>query len=112
MAQDKKVYMTLPASPSMAKAIRAKCIDCSETTSDVRDCHICHCPLWPYRFGAGPEAAINYLQKHYTVVLIENGKYKYIEQTKGKRLKRAKVIQNAPNAMEEEDSVMDDKDYL
>lgn len=36
-----------------AKAIRATCLDCAETTADVRDCTHTDCPLWPYRMGRG-----------------------------------------------------------
>ncbi len=34
-----------------AKAIRAKCLDCSETCNDVRLCPVTDCALWPWRFG-------------------------------------------------------------
>lgn len=34
-----------------AKAIRATCLDCGETSADVRDCVQTDCPLWPYRTG-------------------------------------------------------------
>ena len=37
------------------KAIRAKCVDCSETQRDVRLCPCADCPLWPYRFGKRPK---------------------------------------------------------
>jgi len=33
-------------------AIRAKCLDCQNwQVSEVRDCPMDHCPLWPYRKG-------------------------------------------------------------
>lgn len=34
------------------KAIRAKCMDCScYQMSEVKNCIITDCPLWPYRMG-------------------------------------------------------------
>jgi hypothetical protein len=37
------------------KAIRAKCLDCSNyLPSQVRECRITDCPLWPYRMGTNP----------------------------------------------------------
>lgn len=94
MADEKKVkvYMTEVKAPSMAKAIRLKCLDCAENNNGIRDCHICKCPLWPYRFGRGPEAAINYLANYYDVALVDITKADYVEQTKGKKLKRAKLL--------------------
>lgn len=92
-----KVYMTIPDKVSLTKAIRAKCLDCAEGNNGVRDCHICKCPLWPYRFGAGPESAINRLSNHYDVCLVDISKADYVEQTKGQRLKRpdlSKIAQN------------------
>lgn len=38
-----------PESP--IKAIRAKCLDCAYTESEVRKCVQHSCPLWPYRMG-------------------------------------------------------------
>jgi len=44
--------------PTMAKAIRAKCIDCSAGDPvEVRKCTLRDCPLWQYRFGCMPETA-------------------------------------------------------
>ena len=83
-----KVYMTEVKAPSMAKAIRLKCQDCADSSNGVRDCHICKCPLWPYRFGKNPEAAIRYLANYYDVALVDITKADYVEQTKGKKLKR------------------------
>jgi hypothetical protein len=38
------------------RAIRQKCLDCScHQPSEVRDCPITACDLWPYRFGRDPE---------------------------------------------------------
>jgi len=36
------------------KAIRLKCLDCSETSLEVKLCPIKDCPLWPYRLGKRP----------------------------------------------------------
>jgi hypothetical protein len=37
------------------KAIRAKCLDCSAgQPSEVRNCGITECSLFPYRFGKNP----------------------------------------------------------
>lgn len=95
-----KVYMTEVKAPSMAKAIRLKCQDCAESNNGVRDCHICHCPLWPYRFGKNPSAAINYLAQYYDVALIDISEHDYVEQTKGKRLKRPDLSKVSQNALE------------
>lgn len=37
------------------KAIRAKCLDCAFTQSEVRKCVCTTCPLWPLRMGAVPK---------------------------------------------------------
>ena len=33
------------------KAIRAKCKECNGTSSEIRDCEMTDCTLWPYRLG-------------------------------------------------------------
>jgi hypothetical protein len=39
----------------MLKAIRTKCLDCSNQQIDeVRNCVISNCPLYPYRMGKNP----------------------------------------------------------
>jgi hypothetical protein len=39
-----------------AKAIRLKCLDCSNYQyTEVRLCPVTDCPLWPYRYGRGYE---------------------------------------------------------
>ncbi len=40
--------------PSPLKAVRARCLDCVEGASDVKDCGDTECALWPYRFGRNP----------------------------------------------------------
>lgn len=38
-------------------AIRAKCLDCSDWQStEVRECTVTICPLWPWRMGKQPSA--------------------------------------------------------
>ena len=108
MADDKKVkvYMTEVKAPSMAKAIRQKCQDCAENNNGIRDCHICKCPLWPYRFGRGPAAAISYVANYYDVCLVDIGKADYVEQTKGKRLKRPDL--KALEREQSEEDVLDE----
>ena len=40
------------------KAIRAKCLECCcGQRKQVELCTVDKCPLWPYRFGKGPDAA-------------------------------------------------------
>lgn len=55
--------MSLPACLPRAKAIRAKCLDCSGTAKMVKYCTLdghnsTRCELWPYRFGISPAAAV------------------------------------------------------
>lgn len=69
--KNQKVYMRIPKNSTKAKAIRAKCLDCSENSVEVRECTAVHCPLWPYRFGANPQSSINRLKKYYDVKLLE-----------------------------------------
>ena len=39
------------------RAIRLKCLDCAcGQESQIRDCPITACPLWPYRMGRYPKA--------------------------------------------------------
>lgn len=38
------------------KAIRAKCIDCTNGQNvEIRECPITECPLWEYRMGRRPK---------------------------------------------------------
>lgn len=40
-----------------SKAIRTKCLDCSKwQQSEVRECPVIKCPLWPWRMGKQPSA--------------------------------------------------------
>nr|DAE84402.1 MAG TPA: hypothetical protein [Bacteriophage sp.] len=63
-------------------------MDCAGTSDNIRDCHICKCPLWAFRFGKGTAAAIRNLSKTYDVCLVDTTKTDYIEELKGKKLKR------------------------
>lgn len=66
------VVMKDEKAPSMARAIRKKCMDCSGGfTNEVRDCWAKDCPLFPYRFGKNPKAAIKALRKSYTVKVLQ-----------------------------------------
>jgi len=39
----------------LLKAIREKCLDCCiQQHSEVRQCNITDCSLWPYRMGKNP----------------------------------------------------------
>jgi hypothetical protein len=38
----------------LLRVIRAKCLDCSHTASEVRRCSAVDCSLWPYRMGTNP----------------------------------------------------------
>ena len=38
----------------LLRVIRAKCLDCSYTASEVRRCTAVDCVLWPYRIGTNP----------------------------------------------------------
>lgn len=68
MAKSQSVVVRDVKAPSMAKAIRKKCLDCSGGQAiEVRDCWAVGCPLFPYRFGSNPKAAIKRLEKSYTV---------------------------------------------
>lgn len=46
----KKVYIADIKNPSLTRAIRLKCMDCAGTSDNIRDCHICKCPLWSFSF--------------------------------------------------------------
>jgi hypothetical protein len=50
---DKLRALGHPESP--ARAIRAKCVDCSGgNLAEVRKCTAVRCPLWPMRMGKNP----------------------------------------------------------
>lgn len=39
--------------PTPLRAARARCLDCAETRTDVRNCGHADCALYPYRMGIG-----------------------------------------------------------
>lgn len=40
---------------NILQAIRSKCLDCScYQPSEVRNCHLTTCDLWPFRMGRDP----------------------------------------------------------
>lgn len=45
----------LPNATVGMKAIRAKCLDCAHTFTEVRKCTVTSCPLWPLRMGGQPK---------------------------------------------------------
>ena len=54
-----KVLMVKTKGAAFARAIREKCIDCcAGNEAEVRKCELVKCPLFPYRFGCSPSAAI------------------------------------------------------
>lgn len=72
MGMNHTVIMKDEKAPSMAGAIRKKCLDCcGGYSNEVRDCWAKDCPLFPYRFGANPKSAIKALRKNYTVRVIQ-----------------------------------------
>ena len=41
---------------AVLQAIRQKCLDCScHQLSEIRECPVTTCDLWPYRFGRDPD---------------------------------------------------------
>ena len=65
------VYLKAKIGATMAKAIRQKCLDCSENSAEVRQCPAVKCPLWGYRFGCKPATAIARLGNTNIVKLLE-----------------------------------------
>ena len=58
--QMKKPLMKVPKSVSYAKAIRKKCLECTcNQSKEVELCEMVDCPLFPYRFGCGPDTVVN-----------------------------------------------------
>lgn len=73
--KNQKVFLLSVARPSMARAIRQHCLQCSgDQTAEVRDCVVTRCPLYPYRFGCKPKAAFNRLSRRYDPVFIDERK--------------------------------------
>lgn len=58
------------AKMTMAKAIRAKCLDCvCGQEVEVRKYTLSSCPLFPYRFGCRPETYIRRNKETVKIVL-------------------------------------------
>ena len=55
---------------SFSKAIREKCRDCSQTKTSILFCSIIGCPIWFFRLGCGPKAAIKNRGKKYEQIFI------------------------------------------
>jgi hypothetical protein len=67
-----EVVMKIPANPSRATAIHDYCLQCGDGTfTELRDCNITACPLFPFRFGTSPATAISRLEKTYTVKVVK-----------------------------------------
>lgn len=76
--KNQKVFLLSVARPSMARAIRQHCLQCSgDQTAEVRDCVVTRCPLYPYRFGCKPKAAFNRLSRRYAPIFIEERKFNH-----------------------------------
>ena len=71
-----------PCSPM--EAIRARCIDCSNTAHEVARCTAVACPLWPFRMGASPFRA--------TRVMTEDQRTVLVERLKGARAAKASQV--------------------
>jgi hypothetical protein len=49
----------MTAKSNILHAIRRKCLDCScYQPSEVRDCRLQRCDLWPYRLGRDPDPSL------------------------------------------------------
>lgn len=45
----------MPEITNPVKAIRAFCLECScGSTSEIKECPVVKCPLYPFRFGKNP----------------------------------------------------------
>lgn len=54
-----KIKMVIPKQNSPITAIRRYCTECSGGgRKEIAECHIYHCPLFPYRFGVMPDTYI------------------------------------------------------
>lgn len=64
----KKMRLRVPKTISYAKAIRAKCMDCTcNQANEVKYCTIYDCPLFPYRFGTSPQT---FLKNHKDEIIL------------------------------------------
>ena len=68
----KEVVVKTSMKISKAKAIHEYCLQCGDGSfTELRDCHLTDCPLFPYRFGAYSASAIKQLQMTYNVTIIK-----------------------------------------
>lgn len=75
LAMSQTVVMRNETGKTFSRVIKEKCLDCvGGVRSEVRDCAATDCPLFPYRFGKKPGAAIKELRKYYTVKVVKPGK--------------------------------------
>lgn len=73
--KNQKIFLLSVARPSMVRAIRQHCLQCSGgQTAEVRDCVVTRYPLYPYRFGCKPKAAFNRLSRRYDPIFIDERK--------------------------------------
>ena len=57
---------------SPLKAIRAKCMDCSnDSYSEIANCPVTNCPLWPFRMGKNPYRKKKELSEEQKAKLLE-----------------------------------------
>lgn len=50
----------------LRRIIRLKCLECCcGSVSEVRNCIICACPLWPYRMGSNPFRKVSEAQREH-----------------------------------------------
>lgn len=85
-----KIRMVIPRQNSPITAIRKKCLDCCcGGRKEVAECNLYHCPLFPYRFGMGPETYVASKSEDEIIIVNEKGKVLKNESKKGK----SKVLQ-------------------
>lgn len=72
---------------SPVKAIRAKCIECSGSAKEVRECDIGDCALHPFRFGKNPFRAKREMSEEQKAAAVE-------------RLEKARLARNAAKTAE------------
>ena len=74
---------------SPLKAIRAKCLDCTcGQASEVKNCQIERCPLWPYRMGKSGR----------TRTMTDEQKQAAAERMKSARLAKKSLTNNEENS--------------
>ena len=74
--------MTVTVEKSPIKAIRAYCLDCSDTPKNILNCHLKNCPLWEFRLGRNPFIKRQMTEEH--------------RAASAERLARARATKGAP----------------